>query len=94
MRFLDVHVPCPVCELAIVANEPGSKQANCIMRAVLAKEVTPYDAFAYYRGALVCPGCKTRIGVTFRDAIRRYTPRTEVQAIRILDPDDGFIEDS
>ena len=95
MRFLDLHLECPVCRQPIIANEPGKRNGstNCTVRAVLAREVGPYDAYAYYKGALTCPGCTTRVAVYFRDAIRRYPPRTEVRRVRILDPDDGFIED-
>jgi len=93
MRFLDLHIECPVCEFQITANEPGQGTSrNCDLQAVLSKKISPYDAFAEYRGSLDCPSCQSRLGVTFRDAIRRYSARTELQSVRVLDPDDGFAE--
>jgi predicted RNA-binding Zn-ribbon protein involved in translation (DUF1610 family) len=93
MRFLDLTFDCPVCAAEIVANEPGARKTNCTVSAVLTKDIGPYDAFAYYRGSLLCPRCGARIGLHFRDAIRRYAPRTELQGVRILDPDEGIFEE-
>lgn len=93
MRFLDLHFNCPRCRHELIANEPSSgRVVNTYVRAALSRHVGPYDTHAFYHGTVTCPGCSARLSVAFRDAIRRYSPRTEITSVRTMDPEEVLVE--
>lgn len=94
MRFHDLTFECPLCGASVVANELGTgRRMNATINAAMVREIGPYDRFAYYRGEVACPGCSSRLGVSFRDTIRRYPARTEVDGVRVLREDEASLEE-
>lgn len=89
MRFHDLCFDCPLCGASVVANERSTgRPTNAFITPALVREIGPYDRYAHYRGEIVCPGCAVRLSVSFRDGIRQYPTRTEVEGVRVLRDDD------